>query len=151
MLESVNTALLQTETGGQLRFCTAVVGLLQPGSPSRLTLARAGHPPPLVRRASGEVEEVGGDGTLLGVFEDPELRTVDTTLEPGEMLVLYTDGVTDSWRDAGGHTRLVEAIRSLPADASAADAAARIRQQALDARRGAADDLAVLVLRAEVG
>ena len=104
-----------------------------------------------MRRASGEVEEVGGDGTLLGVFEDPELRTVDTTLEPGEMLVLYTDGVTDSWRDAGGHTRLVEAIRSLPADASAADAAARIRQQALDARRGAADDLAVLVLRAEVG
>jgi len=55
VLESVNTALLGTETGGQLRFCTAVVALLEPGAPSMLALARAGHPPPLVRRASGAV------------------------------------------------------------------------------------------------
>ncbi len=148
VLESVNTALIRTETGGQLRFCTAVVGVLEPGAPSVLSLARAGHPPPLLRRRSGDVEEVGGRGTLLGVYDDPELHQVAVELEIGDLLVLYTDGVTDSWRNAGGDARLVELLRSLPADVPAAEVARRIRDDALRDRGGVGDDMAVLVLRA---
>jgi phosphoserine phosphatase RsbU/P len=148
VLESVNMALLRTETGGQLRFCTAVVGVLEPGAPSVLSLARAGHPAPLVRRRSGRVEEIGDRGTLLGVYDDPELYQVAEPLRSGDLVVLYTDGVTDSWRHAGGDIRLVELLRSLPPDTPAAVAAQRIREGATRARGGIGDDMAVLVLRA---
>jgi serine phosphatase RsbU (regulator of sigma subunit) len=64
------------------------------------------------------------------------------------MVVLYTDGVTDSWRHVGGDARLLDVIRALPVDVSAAEAAAEIREQALRARGTVGDDMAVLVLRA---
>jgi PAS domain S-box-containing protein len=148
VLASVNTALIRTDTGGQLRFCTAVVGLLETEPSMRLTLASAGHPPPLIRRASGLVEEIDAGGTLLGVYDDPDLRSATRDVEPGDMVVLYTDGVTDSWRHVGGDARLLDVIRVLPADVSAAEAAAEIRGQALRARGTVGDDMAVLVLRA---
>ena len=124
VLESVNLALIRTDTGNQLRFCTAVVGVLEPGAPSVLSLARAGHPAPLIRRRSGEVEELGDRGTLLGVYDDPELHQVAEEIRSGDLVVLYTDGVTDSWRHAGGDARLIELLRSLPPDTPAAVAAA---------------------------
>jgi sigma-B regulation protein RsbU (phosphoserine phosphatase) len=149
VLASVNTALIRTDTGGQLRFCTAVVGLLETEPSMRLTLASAGHPPPLIRRASGQVEEIGAGGTLLGVYPDPELRSAASGIDSGDVVVLYTDGVTDSWRNAGGDARLLDVLRSLPADVSAAEAAAEVREQALRARGTVGgDDMAVLVLRA---
>jgi serine phosphatase RsbU (regulator of sigma subunit) len=148
VLDSVNTALIRTDTGGQLRFCTAVVGLLETKPSMQVTFASAGHPPPLIRRASGPVEEIDAGGTLLGVYDDPELRSAVTGVESGDMVVLYTDGVTDSWRNAGGDARLLDVLRSLPADVSAAEAAAEIREQALRARGTVGDDMAVLVLRA---
>ncbi len=148
VLGSVNTALLRTDTDGQIRFCTAVVGRLETGSPSRLQLARAGHPPPLVRRRNGTVEELGAGGTLLGVYSDPELRSTTTQIESGDVVVLYTDGVTDSWRDAGGDARLVELLVALPGESSAVEVAQRIRADAIRARGSVGDDMAVLVLRA---
>ena len=148
VLESVNIALLLTDTGDQLRFCTAVVGVLEPGAPSVLSLARAGHPAPLIKRRSGRVEEIGARGTLLGVYDDPELYQVAEPIVTGDLVVLYTDGVTDSWRHAGGDGRLVELLRSLPPDTPAAIAAQRIREGATGARGGLGDDMAVLVLRA---
>jgi PAS domain S-box-containing protein len=147
VLASVNAALRRTDTGGDLRFCTAAAGLLEIGPPAVISITRGGHPPPLMRRRSGAIEELGPRGTLLGVFDDPELHLQTTAFESGDMLVLYTDGVTDSWRHDGGDAKLAELIGSLPADVSAAEAVRRIEQAAIDVRGPAGDDMATLVLR----
>jgi serine phosphatase RsbU (regulator of sigma subunit) len=146
VLQTVNTALRRTETG-DLRFCTAVVGRLETGPRPSVTVSRAGHPPPLLRRSSGEVVPLGGRGTLLGVFDDPELQCDTTALEPGDMLVLYTDGVTDAWRDSGGDDRLTELLAALPTDADADSVVERIKREALGERARGSDDMAILVLR----
>ncbi len=148
VLASVNAALLRTDTANDLRFCTAAVGLLETGRPSSITVVRAGHPPPMLRRADGTIEELGVNGTLLGVYPDPELGAQTVVVEPGDALLFYTDGVTDSWWNAGGEQRLAETLRTLGSDVSAADAAARIEQMALAGAGSTSDDLAILVLRA---
>ena len=60
------------------------------------TIAAAGHPPGLIARASGQAEEFGDCGTLLGVFEDPTIPETSTTLRPGDGLTLYTDGLSEA-------------------------------------------------------
>jgi PAS domain S-box-containing protein len=146
VLETVNRALRRTETG-DLRFCTAAVGVLETSDRTTLTMGRAGHPSPLLRRAGGVVERVGGRGTLLGVFDDPELDVETTTMERGDILILYTDGVTDAWRDTGGEDRLVELLAGLPDDATAEQVVDQIKQVALRPGGSNPDDVAILVLR----
>jgi serine phosphatase RsbU (regulator of sigma subunit) len=146
VLETVNRALRRTETG-DLRFCTAAVGVLETSDRTTLTMGRAGHPSPLLRRAGGVVERVGGRGTLLGVFDDPELDVETTTMDRGDILILYTDGVTDAWRDTGGEDRLVELLAGLPDDATAEQVVDQIKQVALRPGGSNPDDVAILVLR----
>ena len=79
------------------QFCTAVYARLCP-SDGRLAvrLASAGHPPPLVVRASGAIEPVtDGRGPVLGVLPDAAFAETSLDLEAGEVMVLYTDGVTE--------------------------------------------------------
>jgi sigma-B regulation protein RsbU (phosphoserine phosphatase) len=59
-------------------------------------LARGGHPPPLVRRAQGRVEIVDAPGALLGCMADPGLKESQLTLRTGDLLLLYSDGVTEA-------------------------------------------------------
>jgi PAS domain S-box-containing protein len=146
VLETVNRALRRTDTG-DLRFCTAAVGVLETGERTTVTLGRAGHPPPLLRRRGGSVERLGGHGTLLGVFDDPELELATTAMEPGDILLLYTDGVTDAWRDTGGEQRLVELLAGLPDDATAEQVVDRTKRAALGVQGRIADDVAILALR----
>jgi len=61
-----------------------------------VAIASAGHPAALLLRAEGEVCEFGDRGTLLGVFEDPVIDEVTTTLEHGDGLSLYTDGLLEA-------------------------------------------------------
>jgi PAS domain S-box-containing protein len=95
LLETLNDALLVQRAGSE--FCTVCLARLslEPGL-RRLTVALGGHPPALVLRADGSVEPIGEPGTLLGVFADPDLREVDVDLEPGDTVLLYTDGVTEA-------------------------------------------------------
>jgi serine phosphatase RsbU (regulator of sigma subunit) len=149
VLRAVNSAVLAASE--ELRFCTAAYGRLSSGPPCQLTLACAGHPPPLLRRAVGTVEEIGGKGMLLGVVREPLLEEQEVQLDPGDVVVLYTDGITDAWRDGPdpGEARLVEVLAGLPADADARTLAAGLRDAALGARgERVADDIAILVLRA---
>ena len=64
----------------------------------RITVVNAGHPAPFVRRASGRVEAIGEDeaGPPLGVDRDHDYELISTDLEPGDVVVLYTDGVPDA-------------------------------------------------------
>lgn len=59
----------------------------------RLTFARGGHPYPLLMRAGGNVEELKSSGGLLGLFPDETFQEASVSLEPGDKVMLYTDGV----------------------------------------------------------
>jgi len=83
-------------------------------------LARGGHPSPLVRRADGAVEVVTSAGGLLGCASDASLVDVRLRLSPGDLLVLYTDGVTEARRgkDQFGDDRLQALVGATAPDTS---------------------------------
>ncbi|MGH2787198.1 MAG: ATP-binding SpoIIE family protein phosphatase [Actinomycetota bacterium] len=85
---------------GSDRFVRLVVGVLDPER-ATFEYACAGHVPPVAFRCkTGEVEWLGEGGLPLGVEEDAEYKIGRIEFEPGDMLVLYTDGVTEA--DRGG-------------------------------------------------
>jgi serine phosphatase RsbU (regulator of sigma subunit) len=96
LLETLNEALLTQRAGTE--FCTVCVATLASREPAgaSLRIALGGHPPALVQRANGSVEQVGTPGTLIGVFPDPHLEEVDVALDPGDVVLLFTDGVTEA-------------------------------------------------------
>ena len=95
ILRWLNDAMRRQELDG--RFCTIACVHLDTSRPEiRLSVACGGHPPGLVRRAGGAVEEVGVPGTLLGLVPDPELEDRPATLAAGDALVLFTDGITEA-------------------------------------------------------
>jgi serine phosphatase RsbU (regulator of sigma subunit) len=62
----------------------------------KLQWARAGHPPALVlHRDSGAVVELKGDGFPVGFIDDPSYELVETVLNPGDELLIFTDGVSE--------------------------------------------------------
>ncbi|MEU6944547.1 SpoIIE family protein phosphatase [Streptomyces sp. NPDC046316] len=99
-LSTLNTVLHERYTGGDPRYCTAIVGILEPDPHTGLTsvqLASGGHPPALVLRADGRTEYLHTPGGLLvGILPQPNFAAVDTTLAPGDTLLLYTDGLTEA-------------------------------------------------------
>jgi anti-sigma regulatory factor (Ser/Thr protein kinase) len=82
-------------------YCTAVVAVVAPAEgTAQITLAGAGHPPPLVLRQHGAVEVLSTGGILLGVLADPDVEDHRFVLGPGDALVLYTDGITERHADS---------------------------------------------------
>lgn len=81
-------------------FCTAVCAHLgaETGWGRRMTLASGGHPPPLVRRGDGGVEDVLAAGMPLGLFDDAQLTATEVTLQAGDLMLLYTDGLSEARR-----------------------------------------------------
>lgn len=99
VMAGVNTHLLG-DTRADL-FITAFYGILNPRD-GTLQYANAGHPPPLLlRRADRELETLMPTGLVLGVEPGVTWRQQQTRLEPGDLLLLYTDGVTEA-QDAAG-------------------------------------------------
>jgi sigma-B regulation protein RsbU (phosphoserine phosphatase) len=100
-------------------------------SDGSVLVASAGHPPPLIRRAAGGVEELTTPGTVLARFPTFEATDVRADLAPGDSLLLYTDGVTEALSAAGemwGEERLREtfsADRNVETLATAASAWSR--------------------------
>ncbi|QDU55620.1 SpoIIE family protein phosphatase [Aeoliella mucimassa] len=102
------------------RFVTMIVAVVDPAA-HRMTLVNAGHMPPLLRRASGEVVEVGDEiaGLPIGVIDDFEYESLDLELAPGDSLTMFTDGFSEamnSARDLYGLERLAEQIKVGDAD-----------------------------------
>ncbi len=146
VLELLNQALL--DHGDPDRFCTALYGKLCDGGDGMvLELVAAGHPAPLVRRADGSTSFVEASGTLLGVLEDATFVTTEVRLRPGDLVVLYTDGVIEARAPDGeqfGEDRLVQVVA---AGGGAEQVASAIQQAVLDFRdTRRADDLAMLVI-----
>jgi len=150
-LRLVNQIVLQEQEPTDPRFSSAVLARLErDGRRFRVRLSSAGHPPALILRAAGTVEECHAPGTLLGITGDPQLADADGVLEPGDALVLYTDGLTEARSaDVGilGEERVRERLAA--AAGSTADALASTLDE-LAASYGELrrrDDLALLVAR----
>jgi sigma-B regulation protein RsbU (phosphoserine phosphatase) len=104
---------------------------------------------PFLVRASGEVSFAGRPGSLIGVLSDPELYDVSVEMEPGDALVMYTDGVTDERQDGEefGEARLKDLLERL-GPVSAERIASEIEGSVLAFRREPPqDDIAILVIR----
>src|SRR6185295_15712944 len=70
------------------------------------------HPYPLLRRADGRIEELGCGGFPLGLSDSMTWVPHETTLEPGDLLVLYTDGLPEAVEGQGGTAFGYERIRA---------------------------------------
>lgn len=112
VLDVLNKSLLRI--GGRQAFMSLFYGLLDPAS-GRLHWAIAGHPFPLLRRAAGNVEEVGAGGLPLGLRRDLEVPCGSTELFDGDLLVLYSDGLPealDRAEQAFGYVRLRQLVEA---------------------------------------
>jgi hypothetical protein len=93
VLALLNRTLCRTR--GKRTFMSVFYALLDPAT-GQLEYVSAGHPFPFLRRADGRVEELGEGGLPLGIRESLKVQPGTTTLSPGDLLVLYTDGLVES-------------------------------------------------------
>jgi serine phosphatase RsbU (regulator of sigma subunit) len=147
VLATLNEAMLEQRS--DRRFCTVAYGeLRRAGDGLEGTIACGGHPLPLIARVDGSVETCGKPGTLLGVTEDIEVHPADVALGPGDVLLLYTDGITEA---GGPQTRFGadELAAALSNNAAQRPEALvdRITEQVLAAAGGRPrDDIALVAL-----
>ena len=132
------------------RFLTAVLGhlVVDPAGGARVTIASGGHLPPVVLRADGPAEVAECRGMLLGV--EPYAHAVDClfTLEPGDALVLYTDGITEARAERPiSPQALADALQPALGDGAAEIARRAVAVAERHARGGLRDDVAVLVVQ----
>jgi serine phosphatase RsbU (regulator of sigma subunit) len=131
------------------RFITFFFCILEPGG--ALSFANAGHNPPIVVRASGEAEMLEGGGPPLGILAMASYAEEKTQLGSGDLLVLYSDGVTEclnGQEDEFGEERFIEVLRQHRDKPSAAIADA-VTEALLDFAAGAppADDITLVVAK----
>ena len=155
VLRLLNQAVLRQHPDSE-RFITATyLSLAQRHGAVRGVLSCAGHPPALLRTADGRVAPVGVGGMILGAFEEVALTDTRFELRPGDVLVLYTDGVLEA-RPAGGEDlygeeRLVDLLAGLGGRSAAAVAEAVERDVVAFRGDRPGDDTAVLVVRVPDG
>ena len=118
----------------------------------RLSFSNAGHNYPVVFREQGAREFLVRGGVVVGILEDAEFEEETVTLQPGDRLVFYTDGVSEAESPNGemyGEDRLYELISSMPKDLSARQVADRIVASVQQFLQGtdAGDDITLMVLR----
>jgi phosphoserine phosphatase RsbU/P len=137
-----------------LRFTTAFLAQINPQT-CEMRYTNAGHNDPILRRASGQIDRLSTGGPPFGLplFSESEVTYGSATvqLQPGDLLVIITDGVVEAENDRGeefGESRLVPCIQSAPPE-SAADTLQRVMAQVNtfvgDVRQH--DDITCLVLR----
>jgi len=147
VLAIVNEVLLRHSAR---RHCTAVLARLRRVNMEwTITISLAGHPPPLIRSGeAAEPVELGQFGSLLGVLSEPTFYVDSRVLHDGDVVVLYTDGVTEARREHHmfGEQRLHRLLKTT--NGSAQNVADAIVDEALAYQRNdPRDDIAVVALR----
>ncbi len=110
VLRMVNRMLRESTDAGH--FATLFLGIFAESS-RRLTYINCGHNPPLLVRASGEIERLEATATVIGAFDDWGCALGRTVMAPDDRFVGYSDGLTESMRDGEpfGETRLIATLR----------------------------------------
>jgi phosphoserine phosphatase RsbU/P len=135
------------------RFITLFYAELQPKT-GVLSFLNAGHNPPLIVHAAGTMEQLAAGGLPLGIMPDAEYREGRTNLSYGDVLVIYSDGVTEAQSPSGeefGPTRLYDVVaRNM--EASAAGIRDRIESALTKFSQGtpAADDITLVIVKRQV-
>ncbi len=149
VLERLNAAIL--DEGARSRFLTLLYGELWPqeGGGALLKVVCAGHPLPLRLRQDGTVEPAAEPQPLLGVLEDLELYEQTITLDPGDVLLCVTDGVTERREGTRmlGDDGLTDVLTTCTGLTAGAVAARILRAVERFAAEPASDDMAILAMR----
>jgi len=113
VLRRVNDQLLPDTQSGM--FVTAVYGVLDTVS-GDFTYVNAGHNPPFWVTGNNEIEKLTRTAVALGVMEQPNMKECTVSLAEGDTLLLYTDGLTEAFSEAGelfGDSRLMDALKAI--------------------------------------
>lgn len=148
LVDSEFTRQFSSDQHGGDKFVTAQFATLDLPT-GRLNLVNAGHPSPLHIRGSRVIGEISGPTTLpVGLGGEPP-QIIATDLEPGDRLVLYTDGVVDARRDGEtyGEAHFVDDVQHVLGDElPLPEVVRRLNQRLSDWRGGVPDDDATIVL-----
>ena len=151
LLRALNEELLDQTSDGRFLTVAYVQARVDGESGVGLTTCLAGHPPGILVSAGGRVRAVGLPGTLLGVFTEVRLREQRVRMLPGDVLVLYTDGLADEpGSPAAASFEELEELIIRNRRATAERIARRIEEFVVAAQRRADkahDDVAFLVVR----
>jgi phosphoserine phosphatase RsbU/P len=149
-MRRANRLIYADATSGM--FVTLFYALLDPEK-NQITYVNAGHNPPILYKAGspGRLIHLGRTGIALGVFEDSVYQQNTMQFNPGDFIVIYTDGVTDAM-DADGNTFGMENLQQVVTENSTASAAELLTtlERAIEAHTGARerfDDITVLIAK----
>ncbi|MGW6359220.1 SpoIIE family protein phosphatase [Streptomyces sp. NPDC055092] len=149
VLERLNAAIL--DEGARSRFLTLLYGELWPQEDGSavLKMVCAGHPLPLRLRQDGTVEPYAEPQPLLGVMEDLELYEQTMTLDPGDVLLCVTDGITERREGTRmlGDDGLADVLTTCTGLTAGAVAARIMRAVERFASDAPSDDMAILTMR----
>ncbi|HSA93311.1 MAG TPA: SpoIIE family protein phosphatase [Terriglobales bacterium] len=110
LLEILNHHLYRSTTPE--KYATLFLGSYD-GRARKLQYSNAGHLPPIVLRANGEVERLREGGTVLGMFDELTFEEGSVELRPGDIFLAFSDGITEPENEFGefGETRLIELVQ----------------------------------------
>ncbi|MEU4154757.1 SpoIIE family protein phosphatase [Streptomyces sp. NPDC026659] len=149
VLQRLNSAIL--DEGDRSRFLTLLYGELRPqaNGGAEMKVVCAGHPLPLRLRQDGTVETAAEPQPLLGVIEDLELYEETVTLDPGDVLLCVTDGVTERREGTRmlGDDGLADVLTTCTGLTAGAVAARILRAVERFASDAPSDDMAILAMR----
>jgi phosphoserine phosphatase RsbU/P len=149
MMQKVNR--LVYEASSSSRYATFFFAILDPQTRA-FRYVNAGHNPPvLVKGVSGELRRLEACGPVVGLLPFTVYETGHLVLEPGDLLIAYTDGISEAMTaedEEWGETRMLEAVPRLPT-ASAAEVLDKVFRAADEFTAGAEqhDDMTVLVMK----
>src|SRR6476620_12003066 len=150
-ISMANVNYLLWESIERNQFVTAFYGILDVTNKT-LTYTNAGHNPPILLKQNGDFKFIDRGSIPLGMFRDTRYHEYYLTIEPGEMLVLYTDGVTEAQNPKGeeyGRDRLARAVTA-NRGLNARDLIAALHKEVVDWTdgKGATDDVTFFVIKA---
>jgi serine phosphatase RsbU (regulator of sigma subunit) len=114
VLDLVNRVLVSE---GEGTFVTALCARVRRrGEDLVMSVSAAGHPPPYLLRASGGLERVAAEGTVLGLFDTHAYTETEVVLRPGDSCVFFTDGVLEApgFEEQFGEDRLYRVLAEAP-------------------------------------
>jgi sigma-B regulation protein RsbU (phosphoserine phosphatase) len=148
LVERLNTQIWRHSPAA--RFITIFYAVYTPATGS-LAYVNAGQNPPLIRRRDGSFEKLDGTGIALGMFDRSTYAAAETRIDPGDTLVIYSDGITEAEDPAGqpleetGLQGVISEHHAQPAAPLCAHVVKAVERYAQAPRF--ADDLTILVLK----